>query len=105
MEYDKETLYNEYMRDVKAGLNPDIPKNYFKNDDPSSDILFRWRSHANLFFHNWLNYYVYQKTPYNIMNEGTIIELDKLTGEPVDSSRSEERRVGKECRSRWSPYH
>lgn len=70
MEYDKETLYNEYMRDVKAGLNPDIPKNYFKNDDPSSDILFRWRSHANLFFHNWLNYYVYQKTPYNIMNVG-----------------------------------
>lgn len=70
MEYDKETLYNEYMRDVKAGLNPDIPKNYFKNGDPSSDILFRWRSHANLFFHNWLNYYVYQKTPYNIMNVG-----------------------------------
>lgn len=70
MEYDKETLYNEYMRDVKAGLNPDIPKNYFKNDDPSNDILFRWRSHANLFFHNWLNYYVYQKTPYNIMNVG-----------------------------------
>ena len=70
MEYDKETLYNEYMRDVKAGLNPDIPKNYFKNDDPSGDILFRWRSHANLFFHNWLNYYVYQKTPYNIMNVG-----------------------------------
>ena len=60
----------EGMRDVKAGLNPDIPKNYFKNDDPSSDILFRWRSHANLFFHNWLNYYVYQKTPYNIMNVG-----------------------------------
>lgn len=65
-EYDKETLANEYFRDVKRGLDIKVPENYFKDDDPENDILFRWRSHASLLFSNWLNYYVYQETPYDL---------------------------------------
>ncbi len=65
-EYDKETLAGEYFRDVNKGLEIDVPKNYFTNDDPKEEIMFRWRSHANLLFSNWLNYYVYQNTPYNL---------------------------------------
>ena len=64
-EYDKGTLAGEYFRDVDKGLKIDVPKNYFRNDDPEEDILFRWRSHASLLFSNWLNYYVYQDTPYD----------------------------------------
>ncbi|MEG0291828.1 MAG: homoserine O-succinyltransferase [Anaerovoracaceae bacterium] len=65
-EYDKDTLANEYFRDVNKGLEIDVPKNYFKDDDPTKEPIFRWRSHASLLFSNWLNYYVYQATPYNI---------------------------------------
>lgn len=65
-EYDKETLQNEYIRDINRGLDIKVPANYFKDDDPEKDILFRWRAHANLLFSNWLNYYVYQTTPYDL---------------------------------------
>lgn len=65
-EYDKDTLAGEYFRDVKKGLDIQVPANYFKDDDPKQEILFRWRAHANLLFSNWLNYYVYQNTPFNI---------------------------------------
>lgn len=65
-EYDKETLQNEYLRDINRGLDIKVPANYFKDDDPEKDILFRWRAHANLLFSNWLNYYVYQTTPYDL---------------------------------------
>jgi len=65
-EYDKETLATEYFRDVDKGLPIDIPKNYFRNDDPSKEPIFRWRAHASLLFTNWLNYYVYQETPYDL---------------------------------------
>ena len=65
-EYDKDTLAGEYFRDVKKGLDIQVPANYFKNDDPKQEILFRWRAHANLLFSNWLNYYLYQNTPFNI---------------------------------------
>lgn len=65
-EYDGDTLYNEYIRDINAGLNTPIPKNYFPNDDPSNPPLVTWRAHANLLFSNWLNYFVYQTTPYDI---------------------------------------
>ena len=65
-EYDKATLAHEYFRDVDKGLPINIPANYFRNDDPEDEILFRWRSHANLLFSNWLNYYLYQATPYNL---------------------------------------
>lgn len=64
-EYDRETLRLEYERDVKKGVPIRVPANYFENDDPTKKILVRWRSHANLFFANWLNY-VYQETPYDL---------------------------------------
>ena len=65
-EYDADTLKNEYIRDVGAGLNPDVPVNYFPDDDPTKDPMVTWRSHANLLYSNWLNYFVYQTTPYEI---------------------------------------
>ncbi len=65
-EYDADTLQKEYIRDLEKGLNPEIPKNYFPNDNPNKKPIVRWRSHASLLFSNWLNYLVYQITPYNI---------------------------------------
>ncbi|MCU5518817.1 homoserine O-succinyltransferase [Bacillus cereus] len=63
-EYSCETLKQEYERDRDKGLNNDVPKNYFKHNNPDEKPLVRWRSHGNLLFSNWLNYYVYQETPY-----------------------------------------
>jgi homoserine O-succinyltransferase len=54
----------EYLRDVAAGKNPQIPQHYFPGDDPSKEPVCTWRASANLLFANWLNYFVYQKTPY-----------------------------------------
>ncbi|MBE6596057.1 MAG: homoserine O-succinyltransferase [Ruminococcaceae bacterium] len=65
-EYDADTLKNEYLRDKNAGLPIDVPKNYFPNDDDTKEPIVRWRSCANLLYSNWLNYFVYQTTPYNI---------------------------------------
>ncbi|MDO5398880.1 MAG: homoserine O-succinyltransferase [bacterium] len=65
-EYDATTLRDEYFRDLDRGLNPKIPCNYFPKNDPSKRPIVRWRSHANLLFSNWLNYFVYQITPYDI---------------------------------------
>ena len=65
-EYDIDTLKNEYIRDLDAGKNPQIPKHYFPNDNPNKKPIVRWRSHASLLFSNWLNYFVYQITPYDI---------------------------------------
>jgi len=65
-EYDGETLNKEYVRDKNAGLNPKVPENYFPNDDDTQKPLVTWRSHANLLYTNWLNYFVYQTTPYEI---------------------------------------
>jgi homoserine O-succinyltransferase len=65
-EYDPLTLKGEYDRDVKQGLAIQVPKNYYPDDDPSRPPLVRWRGHANLLYANWLNYYVYQVTPYNL---------------------------------------
>ena len=65
-EYDGETLKKEYIRDKNKGLDIQIPKNYFKDDDPSSIPIVTWRSHGNLLYQNWLNYYVYQETPYDL---------------------------------------
>ena len=65
-EYDADTLKNEYLRDKNAGLPIEIPKNYFPDDDDTKEPIVRWRSCANLLYSNWLNYFVYQSTPYNI---------------------------------------
>ena len=65
-EYDRITLDGEYKRDLAKGLPIEIPKNYYKNDDPNTKPVLLWRSHANNLYTNWLNYYVYQVTPYNL---------------------------------------
>lgn len=65
-EYDRMTLDYEYRRDLKKGLNPNIIKNYYVNDDPNTRPMLTWRAHSNLLYSNWLNYYVYQKTPYEL---------------------------------------
>lgn len=65
-EYDPETLKNEYERDIAKGLDIDVPANYFPENNPENDPIVKWRSHANLLFANWLNYYVYQETPYDL---------------------------------------
>lgn len=63
-EYDADTLKKEYERDLAKGMNPEVPRHYFRNDDPNEDVLVTWKAHANLFYTNWVNYYVYQTTPY-----------------------------------------
>ena len=65
-EYDADTLLKEYLRDKNAGLPIDVPENYFPDDDDTKAPRVTWRSHANLLFSNWLNYFVYQTTPYDI---------------------------------------
>jgi len=71
VEYDAGTLAYEFERDLDKGLKPHVPDNYFPKDDPQNDPLVNWRAHANLLFTNWLNYYVYQRTPYDINKVGT----------------------------------
>ncbi|MBU3128929.1 homoserine O-acetyltransferase MetA [Clostridium tagluense] len=66
-EYDPLTLKKEYDRDIAKGLNINVPENYYPKDDPSKTPVVRWRGHSNLLFSNWLNYYVYQETPYNLV--------------------------------------
>ncbi|MBR0221608.1 MAG: homoserine O-succinyltransferase, partial [Synergistaceae bacterium] len=65
-EYDPETLANEYWRDKNAGLKIQIPVNYYPNDDDTQPPLCIWRSCAHMLFSNWLNYFVYQSTPYDL---------------------------------------
>ena len=79
-EYDRNTLLNEYLRDKSAGKNIDIPENYFPDDDPSRAPCVSWRSHANLLYSNWLNYFLYQTTPYDL-NE---INKDQVKGDNPD---------------------
>ncbi len=69
-EYDPLTLEAEYLRDKKLGLPISVPKNYYPNDDDTQAPLVRWRSHANLLFSNWLNYFVYQTTPFDLTTIG-----------------------------------
>lgn len=68
-EYDPEGLKTEYFRDLNKGLDIEIPRNYFPNDDTSKDPVVRWRGHGNLLFANWLNYHVYQETPFDFSTE------------------------------------
>ena len=63
-EYDRFTLDSEYKRDRSKGLEIALPENYYPDDDPEQKPLLQWRSHGNILYSNWLNYYVYQNTPY-----------------------------------------
>ena len=65
-EYDADTLNREYVRDLGKGMNPDIPKHYYPDDDPSKEPPLTWRSHGQWIYSNWLNYFVYQTTPYEL---------------------------------------
>ena len=69
-EYDSDTLKLEYERDIKRGIDPQIPVNYFPDDNPTKEPLNVWRAQAQLLYTNWLNYYVYQTTPYDIRKAG-----------------------------------
>lgn len=69
-EYDRLTLHNEYMRDVNKGLPIHVPENYYPDDDPARRPLLSWRAHCNNLYTNWINYYVYQTTPYDIRDIG-----------------------------------
>ena len=75
LEYDRDTLAKEYHRDVNAGLNPHLPEHYFKNDDPSLRPPLTWNLPAAQFFNNWVNYAVYQGTPY----DWNMVELSSLS--------------------------
>mgnify|MGYP000232589003 CR=1 FL=1 len=75
-EYDTDTLASEYFRDVAAGINPDVPVNYFPNNNAHKKPLKTWQSHGYLLFINWLNYYVYQKTPYDINKVSENVRTD-----------------------------
>ena len=65
-EYDADTLAQEYFRDLNEGKEKEIPKNYFPDDNPKNTPVISWRAHANLLYSNWLNYFVYQTTPYDM---------------------------------------
>lgn len=75
-EYDRDTLKSEYLRDKNAGLDIDVPVNYFPNDDDTLEPVVKWRSGANLLYSNWLNYFVYQSTPYDIATVGSERSLE-----------------------------
>lgn len=77
-EYDRDTLKMEYLRDISHGKAIDMPKNYFPDDNPERIPMMNWRSHANLLYSNWLNYFVYQTTPYEIesIKEGMTTPLE-----------------------------
>ena len=76
-EYDGDTLLKEYLRDKKAGLNPEVPCNYFPDDDDTKKPLVKWRSSANLLYSNWLNYFVYQTTQYDVsrINDDSLADI------------------------------
>ncbi|QLE84942.1 MULTISPECIES: homoserine O-acetyltransferase MetA [Shewanella] len=71
-EYQKSTLKDEYYRDLAEGLQPEVPQNYFKHNDPGLEPIARWHSHGSLLISNWLNYYVYQLTPYDLADMSAI---------------------------------
>lgn len=73
-EYDRLTLDKEYKRDLEKGLDIKMPLNYYPNDNPDEKPMLQWRSHANILYTNWLNYYVYQNTPYQW---GQILDEEK----------------------------
>lgn len=72
-EYDRMTLDSEYKRDKEKGLAITLPCNYYPDDDPTQRPMLQWRSHGNILYANWLNYYVYQQTPYEFINTDEII--------------------------------
>jgi homoserine O-succinyltransferase len=79
-EYEPNCLKDEYERDLEAGLDPEIPEHYFPDNDPAKEPIVTWKSHGNLLFNNWLNYYVYQLTPFDADKIGLEIQTTRLHG-------------------------
>ena len=80
-EYDRYTLDKEYKRDLEKGIEISLPVNYYPNDDPSQKPMLQWRGHANTFYTNWLNYYVYQNTPYMFIGPADRRKIEKELAE------------------------
>lgn len=76
LEYDRETLDAEYRRDMGRGLNPEVPRHYYPDGNPENIPAMTWRAHAHLFYSNWLNYYVYQETPFDLRGDGALRERE-----------------------------
>lgn len=74
-EYDVDTLSKEYFRDVNKGMNPEVPQHYFPDDDPTKPPFMNWRAHSQWLYSNWMNYFVYQTTPYELKN-GVFVPVD-----------------------------
>lgn len=74
-EYDADTLAKEYFRDLDKGMNPDVPKHYFPDDNPENEPKMNWRAHSQWLYSNWMNYFVYQTTPYELKN-GVFVPVD-----------------------------
>ncbi|MBO4353118.1 MAG: homoserine O-succinyltransferase, partial [Eggerthellaceae bacterium] len=85
-EYDRATLDGEYERDIARGLDIAVPAHYYPNDDPSNAPKSNWRAHAQLLYTNWLNYYVYQTTPYDIEQAGEV-EMDEASDAELQVSQ------------------
>ncbi|WP_159638177.1 homoserine O-acetyltransferase MetA [Sphingobacterium composti Ten et al. 2007 non Yoo et al. 2007] len=79
-EYNPYTLHEEYTRDVEKGADIAVPQNYYRNDDPTQEPVVRWTSHANLLFNNWLNYFVYQETPFDLRDLPKMGDIQDHTG-------------------------
>lgn len=77
-EYSLYTLHREYIRDVEKGLNIEVPRHYYKHDNPSQKPISRWTGHGNLLFNNWINYYLYQETPYNLSEIEKLGDIDNV---------------------------
>lgn len=87
LEYDRGTLDEEYRRDLARGDNPAVPRHYYPGDDPDATPLMTWRAHAHLFFSNWLNYYVYQETPFSLSSLASVDgHADERRGAPLHGS-------------------
>ena len=83
LEYDWDTLKNEYERDLAKGIDPAVPEHYFPDDDPGKRPVVHWRAAAQLFYSNWVNYYVYQSTPYDLReiaaNKPATSDLERIS--------------------------
>jgi homoserine O-succinyltransferase len=89
-EYDRFTLDSEYKRDAKKGLGTPLPRNYYPDDNPNNKPRLTWRAHCNLLYSNWLNYYVYQATPYKwgqILDADNIVKASKALTEKTDNGK------------------
>ena len=78
-EYAPNTLHNEYIRDLEKGMDIDIPVNYYKDNDPKKSPISKWSAHGTLLFNNWMNYFLYQETPFDISKITEMGDIKPIT--------------------------